>query len=169
VRRFINSVDLESEVEELADGETAGAWLADHGVTGGRFELSDEDLRGLIELRETLRDLAQANHEQTPDPGALERLAAIARTAPLLVGTDGNRIVLEPAHSGPATALARILAIVAAAQENGTWARMKACRRDTCRWAFYDHSKNRSGSWCSMAVCGNREKGQRFRVRHASA
>ena len=41
---------------------------------------------------------------------------------------------------------------------DGTWSRLKACREDDCHWAFYDRSRNRSGQWCVMAVCGNRNK-----------
>ena len=56
-----------------------------------------------------------------------------------------------------------------AAIAEGTWARLKACERDSCRWAFYDRSKNRSGHWCSMDVCGAREKNRRaYRRRRAS-
>src|SRR3712207_8580100 len=36
--------------------------------------------------------------------------------------------------------------------------RLKACPWDSCQWAFYDQSRNRSGVWCNMAVCGNRAK-----------
>ncbi|MGH2778535.1 MAG: CGNR zinc finger domain-containing protein, partial [Actinomycetota bacterium] len=32
--------------------------------------------------------------------------------------------------------------------------------------AFYDHSKNRSGKWCTMRVCGNRAKTRAYRERH---
>ena len=42
--------------------------------------------------------------------------------------------------------------IAAPAEE---WTRLKVCARDSCRWAFYDTSRNRSGRWCSMAGCGN--------------
>jgi hypothetical protein len=35
------------------------------------------------------------------------------------------------------------------------WRRLKACRKHTCLFAFYDRSKNGSGAWCKMAVCGN--------------
>ena len=59
-----------------------------------------------------------------------------------------------------------MLAIVFRAMEDGTWARLKACREDTCQWAFYDRSKNRSATWCSMAVCGNRAKARTYRQRH---
>ncbi|HEV2869799.1 MAG TPA: CGNR zinc finger domain-containing protein, partial [Actinomycetota bacterium] len=31
---------------------------------------------------------------------------------------------------------------------------------------FYDHSTNRSGTWCTMSVCGNRRKARAYRRRH---
>jgi predicted RNA-binding Zn ribbon-like protein len=55
-------------------------------------------------------------------------------------------------------ALATVLGAVAAAMLDGSWSRFKACRQHDCRWAFYDHSRNGAGSWCSMAVCGGRAK-----------
>ena len=59
----------------------------------------------------------------------------------------------------------RLLGIVARAQADGTWERMKACPWHTCHVAFYDHSRNRSRTWCSMEVCGNRAKAQTYRRR----
>ena len=55
------------------------------------------------------------------------------------------------------------------AQVVGTWPRLKVCANDTCRWAFYDASRNRTGAWCSMAECGNRAKAQRFRSRRQAS
>ncbi|MBB5274050.1 putative RNA-binding Zn ribbon-like protein [Rhizobium rosettiformans] len=37
--------------------------------------------------------------------------------------------------------------------------RMKIC--GNCGWLFMDRSKNRSRTWCDMAVCGNRVKANR--------
>ena len=37
--------------------------------------------------------------------------------------------------------------------------RMKIC--GNCGWLFIDRSKNRSRTWCDMAVCGNRAKANR--------
>lgn len=37
--------------------------------------------------------------------------------------------------------------------------RMKICAN--CGWLFLDRSKNRSRTWCDMAVCGNRIKANR--------
>src|SRR5262245_21161240 len=61
--------------------------------------------------------------------------------------------------------VASLLAIIARAQADGTWERMKACRADDCRWAFYDRSRNRSRAWCSMSECGNRAKARSYRAR----
>ncbi len=49
----------------------------------------------------------------------------------------------------------------------GTWSRLKACAAEDCQFAFYDHSKNRSGHWCTMAECGNRAKVRSYRARQA--
>ena len=43
---------------------------------------------------------------------------------------------------------------------------VKACPADDCRWAFYDRSRNRSGTWCDMSDCGNRAKARAYRKRH---
>jgi predicted RNA-binding Zn ribbon-like protein len=73
---------------------------------------------------------------------------------------------LTPDAGGVDGAIARLMSIVSAAVTKGAWARLKACPRDHCFWAFYDHSKNRSGRWCKMEVCGNVEKARAYRQRH---
>jgi predicted RNA-binding Zn ribbon-like protein len=50
---------------------------------------------------------------------------------------------------------------------DGSWQRLKACRSDTCRWAFVDNARNRSRQWCDMRVCGNRQKARLYRQRRA--
>jgi predicted RNA-binding Zn ribbon-like protein len=51
---------------------------------------------------------------------------------------------------------------------DGSWSRLKACRNHGCRWAFYDYSRNRSASWCSMQLCGNRTKTRTYRRRRGA-
>ena len=75
---------------------------------------------------------------------------------------------LEPAGDGPDAACALALAIVFAARADGSFARLKACPHAHCGWAFYDSSRNRSGQWCSMRICGNRTKGEAFRRRRSA-
>ena len=48
--------------------------------------------------------------------------------------------------------------LVLDAERAGAWRRMKACRKESCGWLFYDRSRNRSVNWCSMTICGNRTK-----------
>ncbi|WP_449062885.1 CGNR zinc finger domain-containing protein, partial [Planomonospora algeriensis] len=73
--------------------------------------------------------------------------------------------VLEPAGTGVLAGLARIAAAVVEVRVEGLWPRLKVCTESTCQWAFVDSSKNRSRSWCSMKVCGNRTKTRAYRAR----
>jgi predicted RNA-binding Zn ribbon-like protein len=166
VQRFVNSVDLEDGPEQLADARALGRWLAGAGLlpAGARVTAADHDRA--IALREALRALALANAGHAQDEAAVETVNAAARRARLLpaLAADpgtGTRARLEPQAAGVDAALGRIVAAVHAGIADGTWARLKACERETCRWAYYDASKNRSGHWCSMAGCGSREKNKR--------
>ncbi len=40
--------------------------------------------------------------------------------------------------------------------------KVKQCQSSRCEWLFIDQTKNQSKQWCSMKVCGNREKAKRF-------
>ena len=65
------------------------------------------------------------------------------------------------------TPVTRLTLRYSSAADRDAWKRLKACRLHTCEWAFYDHTKNRSGAWCNMAVCGNRAKARAYRERRA--
>lgn len=39
---------------------------------------------------------------------------------------------------------------------------LRECASATCSWLFLDRSPRRSRRWCSMKVCGNRDKVRRF-------
>ena len=108
-----------------------------------------------------------ATHNGLPaDPAALERLERASERAALRATFAAGATPGWPRPStGPTPGLARLLAAVATAQADGTWSRLKACADDGCLWAFYDHSKNRRGRWCSMAVCGNQHKARAYRER----
>ncbi len=138
----------------------------EHGLLDPDEEVDSLDLERAKRLRDALRTLAEHNAGEGLDPKALTVLDEVADTARLTLRVRPDATILEPRTTGARAAFGRILAIVAAAMADGTWARLKACRSDSCRWLFYDHSRNRSGSWCSMRVCGNREKAKTFRHRH---
>ena len=100
---------------------------------------------------------------------AAGRWTTSAARARLRLRVDaGGSARLEAEGDTVDAALGRLLVIVYRAMEDDTWPRLKACREDTCQWAFYDHSKNRSGHWCSMEVCGSRHKARQYRERRKS-
>lgn len=168
VQAFVNTVDIESGEEALSDPDALRSWLVAHGLLEPGTPLTDSDLRHAVAFRETLRALAYGNHEGGPDPAAVAAMNRIAAGARLRIGFDRRgEAVLEPDVLGLDGAVARLLAVVYAAMRDGTWHRFKACRNDTCRWVFYDRSRNRSSSWCTMAVCGNRRKARAYRRRRS--
>jgi predicted RNA-binding Zn ribbon-like protein len=167
VRAFVNTLDLESDKEELGDPQALVAWLAGHGLLQGGARATATDLRHALDVREALRALMRANTDGEPAPDAATTLRAAAARGHVALDFAPEGSQLEPQAAGVDGALGRLLVRVHEAQHDGTWARMKACPWHTCHWAFYDHTKNRSGVWCNMAVCGNRAKAKAYRERHA--
>jgi predicted RNA-binding Zn ribbon-like protein len=165
VRTFLNTVDLESGEDDFASPALLADWLEDRGLLPRGARLGAGELSEAIEFRETLRDVLEANAGHGDAPEALRRLDEIAAAIPMRVQIGGQPR-LEPARdNGIHAAIGRLLAIAYQAAVEGTWRRLKVCRNDACRWAFYDSSRNRSGTWCTMAICGNRMKGRAFRRR----
>jgi predicted RNA-binding Zn ribbon-like protein len=167
VRLFVNTRDLEDETDAIAEPATLQQWLAAHDLIDPGAELGPADVRQARDLREALRKMLLANNGDPLDPAAVDAICDAARRAELQVRVDEQgHAQLVPVRSGVEGAVGRLLAIVFRAQAEGTWARLKACAlHDTCEWAFYDSSKNRSGTWCDMAVCGNRAKARAYRER----
>jgi len=170
VRRFVNTRQVRRDTDLLCDTAGIADWFAREGLTPGRVHATRGDVGHAIELREALRAVLAAHNGGGDVPVQASRtLDAAARRARLRVrfGDDGGAS-LVPEASGVDGALGRLLAIVHDAIASGTWSRLKACREHDCEWAFYDHTKNRSGAWCSMQACGNRAKARAFRERHAA-
>ncbi len=166
VQAFVNTTDLEEGKDEFSSPEALHSWFVDHDLIDTISLLNDADLRLAIQVREGLRSLALANHNGEMDTQAVTSLNSVALGLRLAVRFDEQgRAHLEPSLPGIDGALAAILGVVYAAMAQGTWPRLKACRKETCRWLFYDRSKNRSSTWCSMSVCGNREKARTYRRR----
>jgi predicted RNA-binding Zn ribbon-like protein len=162
----VNTREVESGKEHLDSPEKLGAWLAEHGLPAGS-QISHNDLMNALDVREALRAFLLANAGEAIDDRAVETLNAAARRARLgpEFSADGSAR-LGCGLSGVDGAIGTLLVIVTTAMADGTWARLKACRAESCQWAFYDHTRNRSGVWCDMAVCGNRAKVRAYRERH---
>jgi predicted RNA-binding Zn ribbon-like protein len=174
VNEFLNTLDLErfgghagkpeEEREGLRSPERLKAWLVGRGLLGREEAVSEVDLRLAVQVRDALRSAASANSSRARERSdvagvSFEELPLVIRlgetSEPELVSGEG----------GVKGALGKILADVAVAVSKGTWVRMKICAAEDCRWAYYDHSKSRTGRWCAMETCGNRYKTRRYRRR----
>ena len=163
VRDVVNTFEPQVSRELWTDPAAAARWLADHGLLGPGASLDDEDLAVLLEVREGLRELLRAHTGEAVEAGVVERLDSVLARLPLRVAFDA---AAEPAlvalsHEGSAPAVAALLDAVYQCVSDGTWNRLKVCARHSCRWVFYDTSRNRSGRWCSMSGCGNQVKMRR--------
>lgn len=159
---FVNTIDVEARTDAIATPDDLAAWSQEQGLLAAGETVSAEDVRAARDLREALRAalVAHDEHDATAADGA-----ALA-TVPLHLTIRGDGSVdLVAAGSGRSPVLGRLAAAIPAAMADGTWWRTKVCPRDDCLWAFYDRSRNRSRRWCSMEVCGNREKTRTFRER----
>jgi predicted RNA-binding Zn ribbon-like protein len=145
VQLLVNSRDAHSEIEWLPE------WLAEN-------ELGESERARAADLREALRSLALANNGFPLEAAAREAFNRAAERASLRLDHDGELRV-----HGRADALDGVVAVVLGAMIDGTWGRLKACRN--CNWSFYDYSPNRSATWCSMQLCGNRSKTRAYRRR----
>jgi hypothetical protein len=166
-RRFINTVNHLHHREYLPDAATFQRVCLELGLPDPGL-IDDADLRRVRSVREALRALA-ATHNEGPEADSAEVLAHQARRSGLQISfaEDAAPIVVEA--DGADGVLGAVLASIAESMRDGHWQRMKACRNERCRWVFYDHSRNRTGIWCSMRVCGNRHKVRAHRARQAAA
>ncbi|BCM67330.1 MULTISPECIES: CGNR zinc finger domain-containing protein [Streptomyces] len=155
IESLVNTLDMETGADSLDTPEGRE-----------RLGVPEAGLADARELRESLRAvlLAHAGH---PPHRAVTPLGTLLARAPLYVAVDerDGAARLAPADAGPL--LSRVAAAVAEALVAGTWTRLKACQAQTCHWAYYDRSPAGRGRWCSMQVCGAREKMRRYRAKGA--
>jgi predicted RNA-binding Zn ribbon-like protein len=162
---FVNTLDVEAGEDRADTPAHLAEWLDEHGLRAvDEPELSARELTQAVELRESLRSVLVGHSHRGEAADAAQHLEEVAAQGQLGVRFAGDgAIQIAPRAEGYPAVLAQLLVPVARAAMDGTWARMKACVSDDCRWAFYDSSRNRSGRWCDMAVCGNREKVRTYR------
>jgi len=114
-----------------------------------------------------------ARYAGGPQPTAeqLAPLHALARHGcpQLSVDAAGQILLASQPRGSLAAGLLGVLLVVRDAQQQGSWPRLRTCRNPDCRWAFFDRSHARRGTWCDMAACGNMIKNRNFRARQQVA
>ncbi|GAA4858842.1 CGNR zinc finger domain-containing protein [Saccharopolyspora cebuensis] len=148
VLAFLNTRDVDRGTDVLSDPEQWRRWCANRRIGEA------PEVRTVHAYRDAMRAAVAdgALSEVVVDrPWAVE--VELRHGVPVLVGTD---------------ALGEVLAAATGLVRTGHWSRIKICPADDCLWAFYDRSRNRSRTWCSMRICGNREKARSWRERHTA-
>ena len=170
VQAFVNTLDLMPGTEEFKDPDTLGTWLVANGLMRGGESVDESDLKHALALREAVRAVIGGNSGRQVYPVEVATLneAATASHLRMRFGRDG-KARLEPDATGPVGAMGRLVAALYSAMQDEDWAHLRLCSDDSCRWAFYDRSKNHSSRWCTMETCGNRNKARRFRQKRVQS
>jgi predicted RNA-binding Zn ribbon-like protein len=170
LRDYVNTLDIETGIDRISTPDELAMWFSEQGLVEDLVEPTRQEHADALAVREAIRELLLANNGGEVDTEAASKtLEEAGRKAHLGVRFDDGLPVLAPEGDGANAALGRIVATVAELAPTDEWKRLKTCRDETCRVVFYDKSRNRSRAWCSMEVCGNREKARTFRARHATA
>lgn len=174
VNEFLNTLDLETfgdnaektedERDELLTTARLRDWLVGRRLLPQGATVTESDRQLAVELRTVLRAAAEVNGRETP-ANAANRAATERFPLVLRLNAAGQPELSSRTTGDVQGALGRLVADVATAAATGTWARLKICGAPDCRWAYYDHSKSRTGRWCAMRTCGNRHKTRRYRSR----
>ncbi len=171
IEELINSRSLVYGAEDLTGPDELGRWLTERELLASDAKARPADLRRALILREGLRAVIArrlGGPDAVDDPAPLAALDRLSGELPLTVALDPvTGPQLCPRATNPVEAsLARLLGIVAEAAVDGSWQRLKVCHNPDCHWAYFDHSRNKSRTWCSMETCGNQAKARAFRRRH---
>jgi predicted RNA-binding Zn ribbon-like protein len=158
---LLNTAPAAHEPDLLADLATARTWVseatAQWSAATGRpvpeVVLDAGDLQLLRAFRHDLREVITRGHDGAPDTGPAAPVLH-AGAAALQLGADGS-VRLHPQETGPQALVMLVLAALFEGQQAGATRRLKTCRNPRCQVAFYDRSRNASGVWHSVRVCGN--------------
>jgi predicted RNA-binding Zn ribbon-like protein len=160
LEQLCNSARLLYTEDALITAASASAWLRANGIDVGEIKGKEHEL--LVRLRETVRDHLEGQNRTSE----LNKLAKVLLAPPRW--SDQGEPVLPPRKTGALdTYLGECLALVFTAGLTGELDRLKVCRNPDCRWVFYDRSPAQNSVWCSMDVCGARQKMRTYRSRHA--
>jgi len=170
-------IDLLSSYEELLGFATQSAVLSTNQTQRLRATTSDRDARRVVRVAIALREVIDslfrsiATGSSSSPVDQLKKLNQFLRdlTLPSSIGRRGSEFVLI-AGDASARSDGPLWPIVDAAVgllTSAERARVRECGEFSCRWLFLDTTKNQSRRWCSMKICGNRAKAERFRARTA--
>ncbi|RSM79259.1 hypothetical protein DL991_15365 [Amycolatopsis sp. WAC 01375] len=152
VQDFLNTKAIKTHgLDLLSDADLARPWATEALAEWSRtrdadvpeITLGPGDLRALRELRGSFVSLLDGVDVAVEKPIKAD-----------LALRDGV-VRLFPSGTGRQWLTSALWTETLLAQQAGIWPRLKLCRLDGCRSAFYDVSRNNSGVWHDVRTCGN--------------
>lgn len=165
---FVNTLDVEERTDELATPADFSRWLLQAGVltTPRRVLLSDHQLA--LDLRAGLREALGISVGVQADTSVIDQANNVLHQLPIYavinITSPLNVLCTNPIRR----ALTELIITWTYLAITGEILRIKKCAEHNCGWVFWDSSKNHSRRWCSMQICGNRNKARTYLTRHTS-
>lgn len=171
--------EMAEAAEYLRGPDDLAAWLraaglcpaspAGGGRGGGGPAVDEETFAGALALREAISDLVTATVTGDSAPAAAVRRVntwlALPPRRPVLHLEAGVPVLgPAPAARTPRGVLAMIAADAADLLGTDLREQLRICPGPGCRGRFLDDSPAGRRRWCSMAVCGNRNKAAAHRL-----
>jgi predicted RNA-binding Zn ribbon-like protein len=162
---LVNSVDyLEDPPDRLASVDWFRAVAAATGRGAIAAPLTDTDLAGLRDLRESLRAVFAADSAEQAVARLNPMLLGAAAVPQLVTGPDGLELTVAPDGSGLGALAARLPAAVAQHLVTKGHGRLGTCAAGPCACAFVDYTRGRTRRFCSTA-CNDRAAARVYRQR----
>lgn len=156
VHSLLNTASVAPQYPDLlAVLSTAEAWVSaalpewghHKGVSVPDLNLVAKDLPRLRELRGAIGMMVGG--APAPGTGLVARLDIAVEAGARVAVHPRGRLASDWIRSA-------VLAERLTAQLTGIWPRLKVCANPACKVAFYDRSRNLSGTWHDVHICGNR-------------
>ena len=156
------------EASHIVSNERGSTLLA---LSGSDPDAAQTLLSRSTDLRDSLRKVfgAMVRKEEIASEWTepINRILRITEGHDELVSADiGWKLEFVARESGLDWLLAAVARSAAEIIVEGAQARVRICANPVCGLFFSDHSRTHRRRWCSMAVCGNRNKVASFARRH---
>jgi predicted RNA-binding Zn ribbon-like protein len=151
--------------ERLRTCDDLSRWCVEAKLLETLPDVTENDLNSARMLREAIYQVALALREKNiPEARELETINSWAAQPSLVpqLGRDG-RTCSWIAQNPIEAALAMIARDAVTLLGSSDVDRLKLCAQPICAMLFLDTSRSGQRRWCSMNVCGNREKKANYR------
>jgi hypothetical protein len=153
VQGLLNTRSTASGFSDLLDDES----IAEHWLNEGLREWGE--LTGSVPIEQTVsaRELGELRSlRDRVRSWVVGDRAGVRIDNPIAVVSNADGTLrTQPTGTGIRWVESAIWGAVLMAQDRDTLRRLKLCRNEVCGSAFYDRSKNNSGVWHDVHVCGN--------------